>query len=224
MNRHRVALLALAALAGGIVSCNDPVVPDRSGVYSVADTIIFGTDTTVYLFHWPAGSLPVRFWADPRSNMDELVTRAVREWEAQFLYGEFRGILVADSGEADVIARWTDSVPADVPPDEGTPISACGGVTTFDYDTTLVGPVRVSLTVLAQGAPATPAQLQACMRRIAVHEIGHALGIGFPSGRHSPYSEDVMFGAPVVDSPSRFDRRSAELLYHLTPTVGPIRR
>jgi hypothetical protein len=219
MNWRVVAAGGLIVIGGTIGGCSDPTIPDRSGVYSVADTSEDGT--TVHLFHWPADRLPVRFWADRRGNMESLVRRAVRTWEDQFLYGEFRGILVGDSSDADVIVRWTDSVPPDVPPDTGTPVFACGGVTIFDYDSALLGPVHVSLTVFTQGSPATPSQMQACMRRVSTHEIGHALGMGFPSGRHSPFPEDVMYGAPIVDFPSRFDRRSAELLYHLDPTIGP---
>lgn len=216
--------LAAATIAGSAAiggACTDPVVPDRSGTYSVADTVINGVDTTVYLFRWPENRLPVRFWADPRSNMAALVARAVNVWQDQFLYGEFRGVLVTDSTRADVIVQWADSVPPDVPPDAGPPVFACGGVTTFDYDTALVGPAHISLTIFNVGSPATPGQVQACMRRVSTHELGHALGMGFPSGRHSPYSEDVMYGAPIVDYPSRFDRRSVELLYHSRPTVGP---
>jgi len=59
------------------------------------------------------------------------------------------------------------------------------------------------------------------MRRVAIHELGHSLGLGFPSGRHSAFDEDIMYSPPIVDYPSRFDRRSVEVLYHSQPTVQP---
>jgi len=214
MKVARVALLALA-----LAACKDPGIPDRAGVYAFADTVIIGVDTSVTLFRWPASRLPVRFWADPRSNMRFLVERAVTVWQDQFLYGELRGVVVIDSSAADVIVSWADSVPPDVPPDTTAASNACSGVTTFDYDTTgfaLSGPVHVSLSVLG-GSPATPGQVQACMRRVAIHEMGHSLGLL----RHSQFDEDIMFGSPLVDYPSRFDRRSVEVLYHSQPTVQP---
>jgi len=219
MRWRGLAAVALPVAIGG--ACSDPVIPDRSGIYSFADTAIFGVDTTIYLFRWPEHRLPVRFWADPRGNMRFLVARAVDVWQEQFLYGEFRGELVSDSTRADVIVRWTDSVPPDVPPDSGPPVVACGGLTTFDFDTALVGPAHVFMSVFKAGSPATAAQVQACMRRVSIHELGHALGLGFPSNRHSGFDEDVMFGSPTVDYPSRFDRRTVETLYHSRPTVGP---
>jgi predicted Zn-dependent protease len=136
------------------------------------------------------------------------------------LYGELRGVVVSDSTAADVIVRWSDSVPPDVPPDTTPAANACGGVTTFDYDGTgvaLAGPVHVSLTVLTGGSPASPGQVQACMRRVAIHELGHSIGLL----RHSLFDEDIMYGSPIVDYPSRFDRRSVETLYHSSPTVAP---
>lgn len=214
----------LAAVAGVLVlaACSDPAIPDRSGIYSFADTVFSGTDTIVQLFRWPESRLPVRFWADPSGNMRFLIERAIAAWEDQFLYREFRGALVNDSTRADVIVRWSDSVPPDVPPDTGAPVSACGGVTTFTFDTALAEPIRVSVNVFNLGSPgATPAQVQACLRRVSIHEVGHALGLGFPTNRHSPFDEDIMFGSPLVDFPSRFDRRSVEVLYHSTPTIGP---
>lgn len=211
---RRVLLPAVLALA----ACKDPAIPDRSFAYSFADTIIIGTDTTIDLFRWPEHRLPVRFWADPRSNMSFLVSRAVRVWEAQFLYNEFRGELVSDSNRADVIVLWADSVPPDVQPDT-TPPNSCAGNTILEFDTTgtaLSGPIHVYLTVL--GVSATTARVQGCMRRLAIHEIGHALGLL----RHSPYPDDIMTGSPdVTNVPSPFDRRSIETLYHMTPTIRP---
>jgi len=208
------SLLAVAA-------CNDPVIPDRAGAYAFADTAIIGVDTTVTLFRWPENRLPVRFWADPRGNMRFLVERAVGVWQDQFLYGELRGVVVNDSTAADVLVSWADSVPPDVPPDTTAAPNSCGGVTTLDYDSTgfaLAGPVHVSLTVLT-GSPAAPGQVQACMRRISIHELGHSIGLL----RHSACSlcDDIMYGSPIADYPSLFDRRTVELLYHSTPTVQP---
>lgn len=212
--------LRLAAILMALAACKDPAIPGRGGAYAYADTAIIGVDTSVTLFHWPASRLPVRFWADPRSNMRFLVERGVGVWQDQFLYAEFRGVVVDDSMAADVIVQWTDSVPPDVPPDTASAPNACAGVTTFDYDTTgftLAGPIHVSLTVLTGGPPVSAGQIQACMRRVAIHELGHSLGLL----RHSSFDEDIMFGSPIVDYPSRFDRRSVEVLYHSQPTVQP---
>ena len=209
----------LAAILMALAACKDPVIPDRAGAYAFADTAIVGVDTSITLFHWPANRLPVRFWADPRSNMRFLVERGIGIWQDQFLYAEFQGVVVNDSNAADVIVQWTDSVPPDVPPDTTSAPNACGGVTTFDYDTTgftLAGPVHVSLTVLI-GAAASGGQVQACMRRVSIHELGHSIGLL----RHSSFDEDIMFGSPVVNYPSRFDRRTVEVLYHSQSTVQP---
>jgi len=210
--------LALVAIALG---CKDPTLPDRRFANSFADTTIIGTDTTIDLFRWPANRLPVRFWADTRGNMTTLVERAIRIWEAQFLYGEFRGELVGDSTRADVIVTWADSVPPDVAPDT-TPPNSCSGNTQIPFDPGggpfLTGPIRVTLSVLLTGA--NDARVQGCMRRIALHEIGHSLGLL----RHSAEPDDIMVGSPEVNVPSQFDRRTIELLYHSVPTVEPAPR
>ncbi|HEY6783931.1 MAG TPA: hypothetical protein VI159_03215, partial [Gemmatimonadales bacterium] len=73
------------------------------------------------IFHWPANRLPVRFWADPRGNMNALVQNAIDVWQNQFMYGEFTGVIVSDSAHADVQFTWADSVPPTTAPDNGPP-------------------------------------------------------------------------------------------------------
>ena len=198
------ALMALAACS----DINPP--PDHTPAY--------GYDLSGDIFHWPVSRLPVRYFADTRGPMRAYVLRAIGLWEDQFLYGEFRGTLVSDSAQADVIVVWADSVPADVPPDNGTPVKTCGGSTVLTFDgtgTALAGPIHTSLTVLIVGA--TPAQLAACMRRTVVHELGHTLGLW----QEASDSLVIMNFTPWVPVPSDKDRRTVEYLYHVTPTIAP---
>lgn len=209
----RLALLGLGAVAT-VAACSDPATPDRECVscyYSFSDT--FPPDT--FIFHWPANRLPVRFWADPRAPMPFLVRYAVAAWEAQFLYGEFRGTIVSDSNQADVIITWQGTVPADVPPDTST-APACSGVTTNPefFSDSSVNVLHIDIDVKAAYSAAA---IAACVRRVTIHEMGHALGLV----RHSPFTLDLMNAVPVVNAPSAEDRRTIEVLYHTRATVVP---
>lgn len=205
-------LLALAL----VTACMEPDIPDHSLVYDFSDG--FG-----HIFHWPADRLPVRFYADPRGNMAALVQRAIGVWQDQFLYGEFRGTMVADSNQADVIVFWSDSVPPDVPPDNGPPVKACGGLSQVATDSgadslQLAGPIHSSVGVLINGS--TAGQVEACVRRTVIHELGHALGII----QESPDSADIMAVTPFASLPTRRDRETVQLLYHTVPNLRPAPR
>lgn len=203
----RALVLLLVAFAG----CADPTAPSRLATYAF--------DASGDVFHWPTGRLPVRFFADTRGHMRALVDRAVRLWEAQFLYGEFRAVLVDDSTAADVIVLWADSIPPDVPPDTGAAVFACDGLTNFTFDTTgtaLSRAVRSEVGIRI-GQTYTAGQVAACVRRTTVHEIGHAIGLL----NHSPYSGDIMWANDTAAVPSPSDRRTVEILYHTTPTIAP---
>ena len=208
----RSLLLGAAILIAGC----EPAAPvrDCAGcLYDFADTI---PPNTVLVFHWPATRLPVRFYADPRGAMPALVSLGIAAWEGQFLYGEFAGVQVADSSHADVIVQWGSGVPPDVAPDPGPPVQACDGSTTNPANAFPLGEnvLHVEIVVRA-GFP--DGQVAACARRVAVHELGHALGLL----KHSPYADDIMYAVPTVTMPSPEDRRTIEVLYHTSPTVTP---
>lgn len=211
---RRLALLA-ASVAATLAGCSDPATPDRecqNCYYSFADT----SPPDTFIFHWPANRLPVRFWADPRGPMRSLASYAVAAWEAQFLYGEFRGVLVPDSSHADVIVTWQGTVPSDTAQPDTSTSPACSGVTTNPelFSDSSVTALQVSIDVKAGYSDAA---IAACVRRVTIHELGHALGLV----RHSPYTLDLMNAVPVVSWPSGEDRRTVEVLYHTPATIVP---
>lgn len=201
------ALAALSCIAL-LLGCGEPLSPSRTPRYLA--------DLAGETFHWPADRLPVRYFTDGRGAMPALVRNGLQVWERQFLYGEFRGVLVADSNRADVIVRWQDSVPPDVAPDTAGALGACDGITSFVVDSThvMTGPERVLLRVRAGF---TPPQIAACMRRVATHELGHTLGIL----SHSPATTDLMFGTPATATPTIRDRNTAQVVYHTPSTIAP---
>lgn len=204
-----VASMALAA-------CTTPDNPSHLGAYHV-DTNGDGTGDT---FRWPASRIPVRYWVDPRGNMGALVQNAIDVWQDQFMYGEYRGVIVSDSAHADVQVTWSDVVPPAVSPDPGPPVKACGGLTATDsvVGNRIAGAFHSSINILSGSA--TPAQVEACVVRTVIHELGHSLGMLTDLSDPSD-SADIMYFTPLVSLPSAADRTTMQILYHTTPTLLP---
>ncbi len=206
MKHERVTVVCAAVAL--VLGCSEIATPVRAPRY------LF--DLGGEVFHWPADRLPVRYFADPRGTMTARVRDGLGIWESQFLYGEFRGVLVSDSTAADVIVRWQDSVPPDVPADTAGAVGACDGITTYQIDTAGVmeGPIHVAI-LLRPGF--TTAQIAACVHRVAAHEVGHTLGIL----THSPAPTDLMFDTPGTQIPTHRDRNTVQVLYHTISTIEP---
>jgi hypothetical protein len=212
-------LLPLLCLAAGstLLSCADIASPTRGNAYEWRLIVPTTTAPDTLSFHWPRSRLPVRFWAEDTLNLPAHVEHGIDQWEAAFLYGEFRGVVVADSSVADVI------VTSGLSPKGGFSVTRlesvmapeCQGATDVELAAIgqeIVPPIRVYVDLRFD--PSSPG-VDTCMALTTTHELGHALGIF----AHSPNADDIMFEDPVVTTLSSRDRSTAELAYHLEPTL-----
>jgi predicted Zn-dependent protease len=208
----------LFAVAGwALVSCADIASPSRGNAYEWRRLLSSGSGVDTFSFHWTAADLPVKYWAQDSLNLPLHVQHGIEQWEAVFLYGEFKGVVVADSNSADVI------VTTGIAPKGGFLVTRlesgmapeCQGATDIELTGTgerIVRPIRVYVD--ARFAPDAPG-LDECMALTTTHEIGHTLGIF----AHSPNIDDIMYADPAVSTPSTRDRSTAELAYHTQPTL-----
>jgi predicted Zn-dependent protease len=215
----------LAAALGGVLAlaCGEINAPIRSGAYEwrlfvaqpgeVVDTLAFA---------WTPAQLPVKIWVADTLEYPARLERAIGQWKAQFLYGEFDAVVVADSNAADVIVRAEDAPP------EGPIISLrlhrrareCEGATdvAVDLDTRQVRlPMRLYLVPEVE---TDAAALDACLDVTMAHELGHVLGIF----AHSPEATDLMAADPSAPAPTERDRATAERAYHSDRTLTVVPR
>lgn len=200
-----VALVALTA-------CEALTPPDRVPGYTFQHI-------TGIVFHWPADRLPVRYWIAPSSgDVASWVTAGIAAWRGQLLYGEYDGVLVSDSASADVLVLVTPGAPPpgslnDRPPEP----SACRGITTFDLTPDFTELTGALILELRWESRFSGDDIVNCLYRVALHEVGHTLGIF----AHSPNTGDLMAPVPLVRDPTLNDRRTVEMLYHTPSDVRP---
>jgi predicted Zn-dependent protease len=205
-----VLLAGLAALA-----CSDSSAPDRSNRYDWY--VVVPPDTLT--FHWVAAELPVRYWVQDSAQAPALITRGLGVWQGAVGAGSYRGILVADSTTADVIVRVQPLSPfvaaARLFAGPGT---SCEAVTAVDTAATrfqLKLPMRMDLNVV--GDPLSDSA-QACLTRVAAHEVGHTLGLF----QHSDDPADLMYAFPAVNQPSPRDANTVITLYGTPRNMAPV--
>lgn len=102
-----------------------------------------------------------------------------------------------DSARADIVVAWTDRM-------DGNRT----GRTDLTWDRR--GNIHQALVVLATHTPEGQLLDGKRMAALALHEFGHAMGLG-----HSPAREDALFPVTHATDLSDRDRRTARLLYEL---------
>jgi hypothetical protein len=214
MNARHASSAGLVA-AWLAAACGPATAPERPEAYA------FEEQGNGFIFWWPADRLPVRYWVDPAAGaVVDYVEQGLRTWESQFLYAEFRGVLVVDSSRADVLIRVAGPTPPDVPLTNDPPVAVCGGFTYFDVPDASNRFPAAPRVELDWDEGSNAADVANCLFRVAVHEVGHSLGIL----AESPNDFDLMNTNPRVSAPSPQDRATVELLYHTSPNVLPPER
>jgi predicted Zn-dependent protease len=217
--RLATSFAVLTALA-----CGDIAAPVRDDLYEwrLEAPSIPGPGLDTLSFHWGKDDLPVRVWVEDTDNLPAHMARAIDVWEAAFLYREFEATLVDDSTTADVIVLGGDPGPGpklEMKRLHSAMAPECAGATDLDVDvanTELRLPIRVFID--SRSLPDDPG-IESCLALTSIHEMGHAIGIF----AHAPDADDIMFADPQVDLPSARDRRTAEAVYHTTPTLQAVR-
>jgi hypothetical protein len=139
--------------------------------------------------------------ANYRAEFADVLREAFARWEATGVPVRFN--LLADSASAEVHIRWR--IQFEIERSGQTDL-------TWNADGHLGSGVVTLATFDPNGRPMDAAAI----RVVALHEIGHLLGL-----EHSPDSSDIMFPVATARDLSGRDIRSAMLLYDLTP--GSIR-
>jgi hypothetical protein len=170
------------------------------------DRLLADRDSTIE--RWPEHGVnhPLRIWIDSsntiagaQSGFPAAVRDAFTEWATTGI--PLRFMYVASSRDADIRVKWTDHL------DHKT------GSTTWRTDRNgwLTGGDITLATHISDGHSLDSRG----MRAIALHEVGHALGMS-----HSIDSHDIMAPLVRVDGLSVPDRNTVKLLYTLP--AGPV--
>jgi predicted Zn-dependent protease len=189
--------------AGRVRATLGQVMSGAAGTY--IDRLLADRDSTIE--RWPNHlTEPLTVWIDTSSELSGVLSHYPQTVRSAFVEWAGTGIplrftFVSSARNADIRVRWTDRLPHKT------------GSTTWRTDRSgvLTSGDIVLATHISDGYPLDARG----MRAIALHEVGHALGLS-----HSLDSRDIMAPLVRVDELSASDRGTIKLLYSFP--AGPL--
>ena len=161
---------------------------------------------------WPDNKMPLKVYIESgigipgfKPQYEEILNQAFSDW-ANVSQGKVSFVFVNNKQTADITARWSNFPSIAHTPGEGGD-ALCRGDNAKGVLT------HVVITIFTVDPNLTVSLSDGAVRQVALHEIGHALGIM----GHSPNAGDVMFFSEVsyslVPALSSRDIRTLQRLY-----------